>query len=127
MMPSNKKFGYSFAFIFFFISIYAFFINSFFVLFISITISFIFIIISIIVPKYLTYINLYWYRFGILLGKIINPVVMGFIFFVIFTPFSLFFAIIGRDELSLKKKKKKSYWKKRKIQSIDGNSFNNQY
>lgn len=126
-MPSNKKFGYSFAIIFFFISIYAYFINSFFLLSFSITISFIFIIISIIAPKYLTYINVYWYKFGILLGKIINPLVMGFIFFVIFTPLSLFFALIGRDELSIKKKKMKSYWKKRKIESIDAKSFNNQF
>ena len=126
-MPSNKKFGYSFAIIFFFISIYAYFINSFFLLSFSITISFIFILITMIAPKYLTYINLYWYKFGILLGKIINPLVMGFIFFVIFTPFSLFFTIIGRDELSIKKKKMNSYWKKRKIESIDAKSFNNQY
>ena len=126
-MPSNKKFGYSFAIIFFFISMYAYIIKSFFLLFFSITISLIFILISLIGPKYFTYINLYWYKFGILLGKIINPIVMGFIFFVIFTPFSLFFAIIGRDELSIKKKKINSYWKKRKIESIDAKSFKNQY
>tara|TARA_B100000963_G_C22277995_1_gene515863 strand:+ start:166 stop:546 length:381 start_codon:yes stop_codon:yes gene_type:complete len=126
-MPSNKKFGYSFAIIFFFISIYAYFTNSLFLLSFSIIISFIFISISILAPKYLTYVNLYWYKLGILLGKIINPLVMAFIFFIIFTPFSLFFYIIGRDELSIKKKKKKSYWKKRTIESIDAKTFSNQY
>ncbi len=81
-MPSNKKFGYSFAIIFFFISIYAYFINSFFLSSFSITISLIFILITITVPKYFTYINLYWYKLGILIGKIINPLIMAFIFFI---------------------------------------------
>ena len=49
-------------------------------------------------------------QFGILLGKIINPIILGIIFFGIFTPYSIIMKIIGRDELRLKRIHNNSYW-----------------
>ena len=80
-----------------------------------------------IAPKILRYPNLLWYKFGILLGKIINPLIMGFIFFLIFTPISIFFKVIGRDELNIKNVKMKTYWKKRETKELEAKSFNNQF
>ena len=65
--------------------------------------------------------------FGILLGKIVSPIVLGLIFFVIFTPVSLFLKIIKRDELQLKKNNNKSYWKIREEKKFDPYSFKNQF
>ena len=126
-MPSNIKFGYSFSIIFLIILIYFFYINNYFLLLISISLSFIFLLFSFIAPKILRYPNLLWYKFGILLGKIINPLIMGFIFFLIFTPISIFFKIIGRDELNIKNVKMKTYWKKRETKELEAKSFNNQF
>ena len=48
--------------------------------------------------------------FGLLLGKIISPIVLGVIFFGLITPYGLVLRLVGRDELKLKLIKKKSHW-----------------
>ena len=52
--------------------------------------------------------------FGELIGKIIAPIVMGIVFFIIITPIGLFMRLIGKDLLQIKFSKKKSYWINRK-------------
>ena len=59
--------------------------------------------------------NKLWMRFGLLLGKIISPIILGVIFFTLFSPLGILFRLIGRDHLSLKLKKKFSYWVKHEI------------
>ena len=54
--------------------------------------------------------NRLWFKFGIFLGGIISPIIMGVIFFAVVTPIGLFMKILGKDLLSLKKNQKKSYW-----------------
>ena len=49
-------------------------------------------------------------RFGLLIGMFISPIVLGIIFFGLFTPYGLVMKIIGRDELHLKTSKDRSYW-----------------
>ncbi len=58
--------------------------------------------------------NKLWIKFGILLGIIVNPIIMGIIFFGIFTPIAILMRLSGRDELRLRLKKKKTYWINRK-------------
>tara|TARA_B100001564_G_C20547407_1_gene627306 strand:- start:581 stop:967 length:387 start_codon:yes stop_codon:yes gene_type:complete len=76
----------------------------------SIIISFIFLILGILNSKILYPLNKLWFKFGLFLGSIISPIVMGLIFFLVVTPISLLMKIIGKDILNLKKNKKKSYW-----------------
>jgi len=110
-LPSNKKFGFLFTIIFFLIGSY-FYIKEFSqIFFLSFTTSFIFGIITILKPSILLPLNKLWMRFGLLIGTIVSPIVLGIIFFVIFTPVSIIMKIIGRDELLIKFKKKESYWK----------------
>jgi hypothetical protein len=45
-----------------------------------------------------------------LLGKIVSPVVMGIIFFLVVTPIALIMRLLGKDLLNLKYNKNKSYW-----------------
>ena len=70
----------------------------------------IFLIITITNADALLPLNKLWMKFGILLGMIISPIIMGIIFFVIFTPIAILMRLSGRDELRLRLKKKKTHW-----------------
>jgi len=80
----------------------------------AIIISIIFIILGLTNSSLLTPLNIYWTKFGILLGTIISPFLMGIIFFLIVTPIGLFMKILGKDLINLKKKNLKSYWIEKK-------------
>ena len=90
-----------------------------------IIISIIFLILGLLNSKLLSPLNLFWIKFGELLGKIIAPVVMAIIYFFILTPISLTVRLFGKDLLSLKFSKQiKTYWIKRKK---DLGSMNKQF
>ena len=76
----------------------------------STIISLIFLILGLVNSKILTPLNKLWFKFGLLLGRIISPIVMGLIFFLVVTPIGLIMRIIGKDLLNLKLNKDKSYW-----------------
>tara|TARA_Y100000389_G_scaffold169439_1_gene175720 strand:- start:28499 stop:28891 length:393 start_codon:yes stop_codon:yes gene_type:complete len=86
----------------------------------SIFISLIFLIISIIKPSLFTKLNKLWIEFGIILGKIISPIIMMLFFYIIITPTGLLLRIFGKDVMRLKKNNNTSYWIDRKdnIQSM---------
>ncbi len=76
--------------------------------------AFLFLILGLINSKLLTPINKLWIKFGELLGKIIAPIIMGIVYFVILTPISLIIRIFGKDLLNLRFSNKiQSYWIKR--------------
>ena len=85
----------------------------------SITLSLAFLIITIIKPNLFTSLNKFWVKFGILLGKIISPIVMGLIFFFVVTPIGIFIKILKKDVMGLKRITS-SYWitRKDKVQSM---------
>ena len=60
--------------------------------------------------KILTPLNKLWFKFGIILGKIVSPFVMGIIFFLVVTPIGLIMRLFGKDLLNLKFNGNKSYW-----------------
>lgn len=125
-LPSNKKFGFFFSFIFFLLSLF-FYVKSSLVLSYSFIIfSIIFLAITIVKADILLPLNKLWMNFGILLGMIVNPIVMGLIFFGLFTPIAIFMRIKGRDELRIKVKEMKSYWILRKDE-IQAESFKDQF
>ena len=125
-LPSNHKFGYFFTFVFLIASIYFYIrhVNLFFYIFF--TTSIIFFFITLIAADILKPLNKLWMIFGLILGKIISPIVMGVIFFIIFTPIGVIMRLFGRDELRLSLKYKDTYWIKRN-QNIQSNSFRNQF
>ena len=85
----------------------------------SVVLSLIFLIITIIRPNLFTFLNQLWIQFGILLGKIISPVVMGLVFFFVITPIGIFLKIFKKDVMGLKRGAS-SYWinRKDKLQSM---------
>ncbi len=76
-------------------------------------ISFIFLILGVTNSKFLTPLNKTWVKFGELLGRIIAPLVMALVYFIILTPISLLLRVFGKDLLNLKYSKENSYWIKR--------------
>ena len=77
-------------------------------------ISMVFLILGLMNSKLLTPLNKLWFKFGMILGAIIAPIVMGIIFFLIVTPTGFIMNIIGKDLLQKKYDKKKgTYWIKR--------------
>ena len=72
--------------------------------------SLIILLISLIKPSVLFIFNKAWMKFAFFLSKIINPLIMGFIYFIIITPLAITLRLFGRDELKIKTKKVDTYW-----------------
>ena len=77
--------------------------------------------------SFLSPLNKLWMRLGLLLGMIMSPIVMGIIFFGLFTPISLVMRLLGRDELKLKPKPCQSSWRLVEHSRPDLQSFKNQF
>ena len=113
-ISSNKSFGILFFTVFFLIGIWPLF-NGEALRIWAIPIALIFLVLGLINSKVLTPLNLIWVKFGELLGKIIAPIVMALVYFVVLTPISLILRLIKKDILKLKiLKNTDSYWIKRK-------------
>ena len=85
----------------------------------SVVLSLVFLIITIIKPNLFTFINKLWIQFGIILGKIISPVVMSLVFFLVITPIGILVRIFKKDVMGLKRGAN-TYWINRedKLQSM---------
>jgi hypothetical protein len=125
-LPSNRKFGFFFTVIFLLASSYSYYVDNEIMVYILGVICGIFLIITIINADALLPLNKVWMKFGILLGMIVSPIVMGIIFFGIFTPIAIIMRLSGRDELRLRFKIKQTHWINRKA-FIEVDSFNKQY
>ena len=109
-LGSNRSFGIVFFIVFLLIAIYPL-INQGEIRIWSLIISFLFLFFGLLNSKILTPLNKLWFRFGLFLGKIISPIIMGVIFFLVVTPIGLLMRFFGKDVLNLKlNKKKSSYW-----------------
>jgi len=107
---SNKNFGIVFFLVFLLISIYPL-TNNENVRYWSLIVSLIFLILGLLNSAILSPLNKLWFKFGILLGKIVSPLVMGIIFFLVVTPIGLLMKIFKKDLLNLTfNDKKKTYW-----------------
>ena len=106
---SNRSFGIVFFIVFLLISIYPL-INNENIRIWSLVISLIFLVLGILNSNILSPLNKLWFKFGIFLGKIISPIIMGIIFFLVVTPIGLIMRLIGKDVLNLKYSDNKSYW-----------------
>ena len=126
-LPSNRKFGFFFTTIFFLATcytyIYDFFYSSYVLFFITLS----FLIISIVKPNSLIFLNRLWMRLGFFLGMIINPIVLGLIFFGLFAPVSILTRIFGRDQLRIKIISRDTYWKNKSSEITSTHSFKNQF
>ena len=68
---------------------------------------------ALLIQKFLTPLKKGWIKLGEILGRVIAPIIMGFIYFIIITPIGILMRLIGKDLLNTKFNKDKSYWIKR--------------
>ncbi len=108
-MGSNRSFGLVFFIFFLIIALWPLLNNNEIRLW-SLIISLIFLVLGILNSKLLSPLNKLWMRFGLLLGRIVSPIIMGIIYFFVVTPTGLIMKIFRKDLLSLKKNDEKSYW-----------------
>ena len=122
-IPSNRNFGIVFFVIFLIIAIYPLIYEGDIRIW-SLIISIIFLILGLLDSRILTPFNRIWFKFGVLLGNIVAPIVMGVIFYLVVTPIGIIMRIIKKDILNLKFNSEKTYWIKRdKIKSKMKNQF----
>ena len=126
-LPTNKKFGFFFTFVFMCISIFFYLDNSIFLFYIFLAFSVIFLIMAIFKDNLLYPLNLSWMYLGFIISLIVNPIVLGAIFYILITPIGIISKLFGRDELTLKKTKLKSYWINKGQYKYDSETFKNQY
>ena len=108
-ISSNRSFGIVFFVVFFLVAIYPLIHNEEIRIW-SLIISIIFLILGLINSRILNPLNKLWFKFGIFLGKIVSPIIMGIIFFLVVTPIGFIMRILGKDLLNLKFNRNKSYW-----------------
>tara|TARA_B100000686_G_scaffold80426_1_gene86773 strand:+ start:497 stop:892 length:396 start_codon:yes stop_codon:yes gene_type:complete len=107
---SNRNFGLVFFFVFLIVAMWPL-LNGETPRIWSLIIAIIFLILGLINSKILTPLKILWFKFGLFLGGIVSPVVMGIVFFFVITPIGLFMRLIGKDLLNSKlDNNKKSYW-----------------
>jgi hypothetical protein len=122
-ISSNKSFGIVFFLVFLIISIFPLFKDGNIRIW-SLIIAIIFLILGLMNSKILTPLNKIWFKFGIVLGGFISPIVMGVVFFVIVTPTALIMKVLDKNLLNLKRDNKKTYWiEESKIKSKMKNQF----
>ena len=112
-ISSNRSFGIVFFIVFLIIALYPLTYSEEIRIW-STIISLIFLVLGLFNSKILTPLNKLWFKFGIFLGKIISPIIMGIIFFLVVTPIGLLMRLLGKDLINLKYNNNKSYWIEKK-------------
>ena len=125
-LPSNRKFGFFFTFVFVVAAAYFFNSKNMIWAYIFAIASLIFLVVTVAKADILLPLNKLWMRFGLLLGMVVSPIVLGVIFFGVFTPIAMLMRLSGRDELRLKYAQKASHWISRGEQ-IKSESFKHQF
>ena len=117
---SDKSFGILFFIVFLLIAIWPLFGDGS-IRYWSLVVAFIFFAIALLKQELLKPLNIAWIKLGEILGKVIAPIVMALVFFLILTPTSIIVRLFGKDLLKLKFSKDSSYWIKREknITSMD--------
>ena len=106
---SNRSFGIVFFVVFLIIAIYPLIEGDELRLW-SLIISIFFLFLGLVNSKILNPLNKLWFKFGIFLGKIVSPLVMAIIFFLVVTPIGLLMRLLNKDLLNLKFNNNTSYW-----------------
>jgi hypothetical protein len=129
-LPSERSFGLLFGAVFALLAGYGWFFKSWplAVVLLLVAVALAFVLLGFVAPKVLRPLNWLWFQLGQLLGKIVSPLVLGAIFFLMLTPVSLVTRLFGRDELRLKRKASQtSYWLDRAPPGPEPESFKNQF
>ena len=126
-LPSNRNFGFFFSALFVASSIYCY-VNTFLLAFFFFAaFTLVTLLVTVVSPSNLFLFNKLWMKLGLLIGKVVSPIVLGSVFFFLFTPIGIVMRLAGRDELQLKLHGKNSCWKNRAPAGSEPISFKNQF
>ena len=125
-LPSNRKFGFFLVFVFVVAATYFYYSANETWAYAFIAAALIFLLVTMVKSDALLPLNKLWMRFGLLLSMIISPIVLGIIYFGLFTPIAMLMRLSGRDELRLKFTQKASHWISRG-ELIKPESFKHQF
>jgi len=127
-LPSERTFGFVFTGIFLLIAAYLWYhdgkpvaIQVFLVLSVA------FLAFSIFMPIVLRPFNKAWYKLGLLMGRVVSPIVLGILFFILISPIAIVMRIAGRDPLKLRKQNVESHWIDRAPPGPESSSFKDQF
>jgi len=128
VLPSNRKFGIFFSIIFMLVSVYLYFVPANLVLaVVSCVLALLTLTVTIFKAQALAPFNKLWMKLGLVIGMVVSPIVLGLIYFLLFTPVAIVGKLCGRDELSLKDSSSNSHWKNRVPSGPEPESFKNQF
>lgn len=126
-MGSERSFGFVFASVFALIGLVPL-LNSHTPYYAALGVAVVFVMTALTVPSVLAPLNRLWFRFGLLLHRIVNPLIMGLLFFAVVTPIGLLMRLAGKDVLRLRPDPRlASYWTKREPPGPARDSFKNQF
>lgn len=124
---SDRSFGFVFAVVFAIIALYPL-VNSNGIRIWAIAASGVFLLLAVLVPHILAPVNRLWTKFGLLLNKIVSPIALGILFFLVVTPTGLLMRLFGKDPLRLRfDPAAESYWIKRDPPGPTADSLKNQF
>ncbi|MEE9586920.1 MAG: hypothetical protein V3V97_02720 [Hyphomicrobiaceae bacterium] len=84
-------------------------------------------VVSFVAPAILTPLNLVWFRFSLLLNKVVSPVVMFALFSLVMVPFGLVMQLVRDPLIKSPAKGTPSYWKVREQEPEQQGSMTNQF
>jgi uncharacterized integral membrane protein len=94
----------------------------------SLAVAGVLLVVTLAAPALLAVPNRLWARFGLLLNRIVSPVVLGIVFFAVVTPMSLVMRLLGKDPLRLRRSRQDaSYWIAREPPGPKPDSLRNQF
>jgi hypothetical protein len=126
-LPPNKRFGFFFCGVFTLLALYSYIYVSFIFSIVFLTLAILFLLTAIFKDSFLLPFNKAWMQLGVLLGRIVSPIILAFLFFLMFTPIALLMRIFNRDELNLRSSKLDSFWRQRDQIQFDKESFKQQF
>jgi O-antigen/teichoic acid export membrane protein len=123
---SNRSFGLVFAAVFLIIALWPL-MSKGSVRTWSLIIAGIFAALAFIAPSVLGGMNRAWMKLGLLMGRVVSPIALGLLFFVVFTPIGWLFRLAGKDPLRLRKPEGSTYWINRSPPGPKPESLKNQF
>lgn len=93
----------------------------------AIGLSLFFLLAGFLAPTLLRPLNKLWFQLGLLMGRVVSPIVLGAIFFILISPIAILMRVFGRDELKIKKRDVSSYWVERQPHGPAAESFKEQF
>jgi hypothetical protein len=127
--PTERSFGFTFVVVFALLAAFTYWHRGASITFYAVgLVSLAFLIVTLTAARLLRPLNLIWLKFGLLLHRVVNPVIMGLLFFAVFTPMGIAMRTIGVDFLRLKRKPAtETYWISRRTEAIEDSSMKNQF